>query len=122
MERFKHVVKKPIFGFVITGLLSTGIMFGLYVILQKLMSYQYAYLLAYSISVITLYFMNLVVFKKPILLRSFLGFPLIYFLQYLVSAASLGFIVRLGFPVTFAPLLVFMILLPITFKLNRMIL
>ncbi len=108
-------------GFAGTGLLSTGIMFGLYVSLYKLINYQYAYLIAYSISVISLYFMNTFVFKKPILLKTFLEFPLIYLLQYAVGAASLELLVRFGFSVTFAPLVVIIVLLPVTFILNRIV-
>jgi putative flippase GtrA len=122
VNRTRQAVKKQILNFVVTGLLSTLIMFSLYVILQKFINYQYAYFIAYSISVIALYFMNLVVFKKSASLQSCLEFPLIYVLQYLVSAGSLAFIVQLGFSVTFAPLLVIVVLLPITFILNRMVL
>lgn len=114
-------MKKQILGFVVTGSISTLIMFILYVILHQFIHYQYAYLISYSISVIALYFMNVHVFKRFISLRTFLEFPLIYLLQYLVGAASLGLIVRLGFPVTFAPLLVVIMLLPVTFVLNRIV-
>lgn len=121
MKFIRQVVIKQMFGFAVTGLLSTLIMFGLYVSLYKLINYQYAYLIAYSISVIALYFMNTFVFKRPISLQTFFKFPLIYLLQYLVGAASLEFIVWLGFSVTFAPLLVVIVLLPVTFLLNRIV-
>ncbi|TIG84055.1 hypothetical protein DI110_12255 [Legionella pneumophila] len=60
-------------------------------------------------------------FKKSISFQNFFEFPLIYLLQYLVGAASLELIVRLGFSVTFAPLLIVVILLQVTFILNRML-
>ena len=119
---FKKPHKKQVVGFVIAGLLSTLIMFCLYVVLHLFINYQYAYLIAYSISVIALYFMNILVFKGIMSVKTFLEFPLIYLLQYLVGAASLEFIVRLGFSITFAPLLVVIVMLPITFLLNRMVL
>ncbi len=121
MKFLSKSMKKQMVGFVGTGLLSTGIMFGLYVSLYKLISYQYAYLIAYGISVISLYFMNTFVFKRPILLKTFLEFPLIYLLQYAVGAASLELLVRFGFSVTFAPLVVIIVLLPVTFILNRIV-
>jgi len=121
MQLVSNVTKRQMIGFVVTGTLSTLIMFLLYICLYKLINYQYAYLISYSISVIALYFMNSFVFKRPILLKTFLEFPIIYLLQYLVGAASLGLIVHIGFSVTFAPLLVVIILLPITFLLNRLV-
>lgn len=121
MQLIQNEVKKQMFGFAGSGLISTLIMFGLYLILNKLINYQYAYLISYIISVIALYFMNIWVFNKSISLKNLFEFPLIYLLQYLVGAASLELIVRLGFSVTFAPLLIVIILLPVTFILNRML-
>ena len=108
-------------GFAITGLLSTLIMFGLYVLLYQFINYQYAYLIGYTVSVIALYFMNLFVFKGIMSLQTFVGFPLIYLLQYVIGAVSLKFTVWLGFSVTYAPVLVIIVLLPVTFLLNRLV-
>jgi putative flippase GtrA len=116
------LIRKQMLGFIVTGVLSTLIMFLLYILLYRFINYQYAYLISYSISVIILYFMNSAVFKKPISLPTFLKFPLIYLIQYLIGAASLELIVNLGFSVTFAPLLVVILLFPVTFLLNRAIL
>ncbi len=96
-------------------------MFILYVGLYQFINYQYAYLISYSISVIALYFMNSRVFKQSISVQTFLRFPLIYLMQYLIGAAFLAFLVRFGFSVTYAPLLVVILLLPITFVLNRIV-
>lgn len=116
------VLKKQILRFAITGTLSTLLMFCIYVSIYQVVNYQYAYLISYSISVIALYFMNLkFVFYKHASLRSFIKFPLIYLFQYLVGAASLEFIVKLGFSKTFAPILVVIILIPVTFLLNRIV-
>lgn len=121
MKSIKKIVTKQMVGFAITGLLSTAIMFGLYVLLHRIIKYQYAYLISYTISVIALYFMNAHVFKMPASLQTFLEFPLIYLLQYIVGALSLEFLVRFGFSVTFAPLLVVIVLLPVTFFLNKIV-
>lgn len=119
----ENPLKKQMIGFAITGTLSTLIMFLIYWGLNPFIYYQYSYFFAYSISVLALYFMNtLYVFKAPISLKSFLKFPIIYILQYVIGAASLEFIVNLGFSVTFAPMLVIIILLPVTFVLNRLVL
>lgn len=122
-ERSKDVLRRQAIGFAITGTLNTLLMFALYVALNRIMNYQYSYFIAYCISVIALYFMNVwFVFKTPFTWSGFLKFPLIYVLQYVVGAFSLEFIVRLGFPVNFAPILIILVLLPITFVLNRWVL
>lgn len=116
------ILKKQMLGFAITGTLSTLLMFILYVGFNKIMNYQYSYFIAYCISVIALYFMNILfVFNGRVSIQNFLKFPLIYLLQYLVGAVSLKFIVRLGFPVTYAPIVVVIVLLPVTFVLNRIV-
>jgi putative flippase GtrA len=121
MKFIKQADKKQMLGFAVTGILSTLIMFGLYVMLYQFINYQYAYLIAYTISVIALYFMNRFVFKGMMSLETILGFPLIYLLQYVLGAVSLEFIVWLGFSVTYAPLVIVIILLPVTFTLNRIV-
>lgn len=122
-EHAKDLLKKQAIGFAITGTLNTLLMFVLYVALNRIMNYQYSYFIAYCISVIALYFMNAwFVFKTSFTWSGFLKFPLIYALQYVVGAFSLEFIVRLGFPVDFAPILVILVLLPVTFVLNRWVL
>lgn len=123
MKTPRKLLKQQMIGFTITGTLSTLIMFLLYISFNKLMNYQYSYLIAYAISVITLYFMNIqFVFHTHMSLKSFLKFPLIYLFQYLVGAVSIKILVEHGFSITYAPLLVIIILLPITFLLNRIVL
>jgi putative flippase GtrA len=117
----KQADKKQMFGFVITGILSTLIMFTIYVMLYQFLNYQYAYLIAYTVSVLALYFMNRFVFKGMMSLETILEFPLIYLLQYVLGAISLKFIVGLGFSVTYAPLVIVIVLLPVTFILNRIV-
>ncbi len=113
-------LKTQMVNFAFSGSLTTGIMFVLYVALKKVMNYQLAYLIAYCVSVVILYFINVrYVFNKEKSLRTFLQFPFIYLLQYLVGAVSLKFLVEFGISVTYAPLLVVILLLPVTFLLNR---
>lgn len=121
MRILSKVVKRQMLGFAITGTLSTLIMLVLYISLYRFINYQYAYLISYCISVIALYFMNSMVFRQSVSLHTFLGFPLIYLFQYMVGAISLELIAWLGFSLTFAPLLVVIALLPITFLLNRLV-
>jgi putative flippase GtrA len=121
MKLGNEVEKKQILGFAISGILSTLIMFLFYLGLHQFINYQYAYLISYIVSVIALYFMNSIVFKQSISVQTFLKFPLIYLLQYVIGAAFLALLVHFGFSVTYAPLVVVILLLPITFVLNRLV-
>lgn len=121
MKPSSKVVKQQILGFSVSGVLSTLIMFLLYVGLHQLINYQYAYLISYSTSVIALYFMNSMVFKQSVSVHTWLRFSLIYLMQYLIGAAVLALLVHFGFSVTYAPLAVVLLLLPITFVLNRIV-
>lgn len=121
MKQIKHIDKKQIMGFALTGTLSTLIMLGVYSLLYRHINYQYAYFISYIISVIALYFMNLFVFKGSISIKTLLKFPLIYLLQYVLGALTLELIVWLGFSVTYAPLIIVIVLWPITFLLNKVV-
>ncbi|MBA2650264.1 MAG: GtrA family protein [Legionella sp.] len=118
-----HSLKKQFLGFTITGVFSTGIMYLIYLALNRWLSYQLAYAISYAISVLALYFMNtLFIFKQGFSMKTFLKFPLIYLIQYLIGAISLEFLVRHGVSEVQAPILIIVLLLPLTFFLNRYVL
>lgn len=121
MINFRKKVKKQIIGFIVAGIFSTLLMYGIYLVLQRHMNYQYAYLISYSLSVIFLYFMNTQVFRKPIKIKTFFEFPFIYLIQYLLGAIALEFFVAFGLSKAIAFLLVAIVLIPLTFLLNRLI-
>lgn len=110
--------------FVIGGGLNTAVTYGIFLLGNLVMPYQTAYLIAYLIGIAFSYFFNsLVVFKAPLSIRKFLAFPLVYVVQYLVSALLLEVSVKvLGVPVAYAPLLIIVITIPLTFVLSRFIL
>lgn len=99
---------------------STMVMFGIYVVLNMAMKYQIAYFIAYVFTVILSYVLtSLFVFNTKMSWQTFMQFPLIYLLQYVTSAICLEILVRLGFSVTYVPLFVIVLLLPLTFLLSR---
>lgn len=123
MKASKKVLRRQMIGFAITGTVTTLLMLVIYMGLEKIINYQYAYLASYCISVLALYFMNaLFVFNsKSLTLSSFLKFPLIYLLQYVLGAIFLECLVRFGFSTTYAPVIIVIVLLPVTFILNRLV-
>lgn len=122
MNQLRRFFELQVVRFMITGSLSTLMMLGVYVLLNLVMKYQISYLIAYVFTVIVSYFLNtLFVFKTPVSLSSFLQFPLVYLVQYIAGALLLEVFVRLGFSVTFAPLVIIILLLPVTFWLSRIV-
>lgn len=118
------LTERHFFRFLVMGILNTIATFSIYVMLKTVLDYQIAYLLAYVSGIVFAYFMNaLFVFKKSISLRAFIRFPLVYVVQYIVGAVLLELFVRvLGLSVTFAPLFVIILTLPLTFFLTRFVL
>lgn len=107
--------------FVIGGVINTAFTFFLYLILQIVLPYQLAYAVAFAVGIVFSYWFNaIIVFKTHISWKGFFAFPLVYLGQYLISAMLLGFFVeRVGVPQRFAPLIVIVLTIPITFVLTR---
>lgn len=122
MDIISRFARKEIFRFMIAGTLSTVLMLIIYVLLSYFINYQIAYFLSYVFAVIFSYFINTIfVFKKRTSLKTFLSFPLIYLFQYVVGAVLLEIFARIGFSVTYAPIIIIILLLPLTFFLNKLI-
>ena len=110
--------------FLAGGLLNTGLTYSLYFLLQKLFFYQVAYAIAYATGIVFSYWFNArIVFRTPLSWKGLMTYPLVYVVQYGSSALLLGiFIERLGIPPALAPLLVLVLMIPLTFFLSRWIL
>lgn len=108
--------------FMVMGSLSTTIMLGIYMALNLVLTYQVSYFLSYVITVIISYFLNMFfVFRARVSLRSFFQFPIVYVVQYVVGAVLLELFVHLGFSETFSPIIIIILLLPLTFWLSRLV-
>lgn len=109
--------------FLVGGGLNTAVTYIIYLILQMVLSYQLAFLLAYAAGIVFSYFFNsTVVFKRQMSWTGMMVFPLVYLVQYAVSALVLRVIVEHS-PVSakIAPLLVSVLMLPLTFVLSRLV-
>ena len=111
------------FRFLIGGALNTIVGYGGYLLLLRWLQYAIAYTLAYIISVAISYlFSALVVFRRPLKLRAALRYPLVYFVQFLIGFCLLKIMIELLHVSTwFAPLLVSLLTIPVTFYLSRII-
>ena len=110
--------------FLVGGCLNTLLTYGIYLLLNMYMSYQKSYVIAYISGIIFSYLFNAqVVFNVKKSWKGLLAYPLVYLLQYILGALMLSFMVeKLGIPKEFAPLLIIVLLLPVTYLLSKTIL
>ncbi|MDR3018043.1 MAG: GtrA family protein [Delftia acidovorans] len=120
----RKILEKPISRFLIGGVINTGVSYSCYLLLKMVFSYQLAYALSYVIGILFSYWFNAkVVFSVPMSWRGFFAYPLVYVVQYLLSALMLeGIVVKLSIKDSVAPLLVTIIMVPVTFSISKAIL
>ncbi|NML62587.1 GtrA family protein [Massilia sp. RP-1-19] len=110
--------------FVAGGVANTAFSYGVYLLLQFVMDYQLAYLVAYAAGIVFAYWFNARhVFRVPLSWRGLFAYPLVYVVQYGLSALLLHVLVeRLGAAPAWAPLPVTVAMLPLTYAMNRLVL
>ncbi|TWI64343.1 putative flippase GtrA [Pseudoduganella lurida] len=111
----------PQLRFLVAGAVNTLGGYLLYLLLQLVLPYQVAYFLAFVAGVVGAYCLNtLFVFRTRLAWRTFLAYPAIYIVQYFISAPMLAVLVEwLHVPATVAPLIVSVVMIPVSFLLNR---
>jgi len=116
---------KPQFArFLIAGSFNTGFTYLIYISLLYFFSYYVSYTITYMIGIFVAYFINtLFVFKQNLSFKKALQFPLVYLVQYALGIAILYIAVtQFGMDPFYAPLLVIIISIPITYVLSKFIL
>lgn len=110
--------------FLVGGGLNTAFTYALYLLLNTVLSYQPAYLLAYLAGIVFSYWFNAaVVFRLPLSWRGLAAYPVVYVVQYLASALLLGGLVEsLNVPERLAPLIVTAVMVPMTYLMSRFML
>ena len=106
--------------FVISGVANTGISLVAYWVLDLFMPYRWAYSIAYVFGIGISYILQAKwVFRGKWSLRH-IAFPLVYLVQYALSISLLSLLIELlGVQKFWAPLLVVVATLPVTFLLSR---
>ncbi len=86
-------------------------------------SYQPAYAIAYALGIVFSYWFNArMVFSVQMSWGGFFTYPLVYFVQYALSALLLELIVvKLSIEDYLAPLIVTVLVVPLTFILSKII-
>ncbi|WP_076602062.1 GtrA family protein [Aromatoleum tolulyticum] len=109
--------------FIAGGALNTAVSYGVYFLLHLVVVYQLAYFAAYVVGVVVSYLFNAkFVFNVPVTIGGMIRYPLVYVAQYASSALVLGVLVEAGIGATFAPLLVSIVVLPVTYLLSSAVL
>ncbi|WP_310650362.1 GtrA family protein [Pseudomonas sp. GW101-3H06] len=110
--------------FLIGGGLNTLLTYGIYLLLNIYISYQKSYVISYTSGIIFSYLFNAhVVFNVKKSWKGLIAYPLVYLLQYALGALMLGLMVeKLEIPKEIAPLLIIVLLLPVTYLLSKTIL
>jgi putative flippase GtrA len=112
------------FRFLLSGGINTVATYLLYLLLASVMHYQAAYLIAYTSGIALAYMLNLrLVFNAQSSLGKVVRYPLIYLIQYFLGAGLLYLLVSvLSLPNALAPLIVIILLLPISYYMNKKVL
>ena len=109
--------------FLLVGASNTALGWALFVGLVHLMPYPYAYTVAYAISIVSSYLLNLhFVFKERFSFAGLLKFPLVYLLQYMLGMLVMWLLVgKMGVLPEAAMIVVIAVTIPITFLASRKI-
>lgn len=109
--------------FLIAGGLNTAIGYALYLLMLPWIRYEIAYAIAYVLGIGTSYLLNAIfVFRRPLSMKAAFAFPLVYAVQLVLGSILLKILVDwMGIPEQFAPLIVVVLSLPMTFLLSRRI-
>lgn len=124
MQLAQHQRMRRWLRFAVGGGVNTAATYGIYLALNTILGYQFAYLLAYALGVILAYWVNAVfVFRVPLSWAGLLSYPLVYVVQYLVSALLLeGLVEYFGVREALAPLLVVAMMVPVTYAMSKLVL
>ena len=110
--------------FIIGGGINTGFTYLVYLGVNKFLPYHAAYLIAYALGIVFSYWFNArVVFRVPLSSKGFAAYPVVYVVQYLVSALCLGGLVEfLQISELIAPLVVAVVMIPLTYLMSKLVL
>ena len=124
MSLVRELWRTTIFRYFIMGALNTTATFCIYVATKIVLNYQLAYLISYISGILFAYLMSTCfVFNKQPSLRTFIQFPFVYLVQYIVGAILLELFVRVfEWSITFTPLFIIFVTMPLTFLLSRFVL
>lgn len=117
-------LKNKFLKFIGAGVINTVVSYLLYVILVLFLSYQISYAISFVFGIVLSFVLNTkYVFEVERTFKKFVLFPLVYLVQYLLGAFMMNIMVEMvGVNKFFAPLVVAVCLLPVSYLLSKKIL
>ena len=114
--------------FGIVGIIATAIHYGIYYILIKCFELNcdiwtsMAYSIGYIVSFVINYFLSAkFTFKENATIKNGIGFVLSHAVNYVLHVSILNLLLKIGIPDVYAPVPVYMIVVPINFVLVRFV-
>ena len=117
-------LKNKFLKFIGAGVVNTIASYLVYLLLVLFLNYQISYAIAFVFGIILSFILNTkYVFEVKQTFKKFILFPLVYLIQYLLGAFMMNFIIEiLEINKFFAPLIVTVCLLPVSYLLSKKIL
>lgn len=116
-EKFLELVR-----FGIVGVSATLLHYFIYSVLKHWINYNIAYTLGYAISFIGNFFMTTYfTFKKRATVKKGFGFGGVHLFNYFLQISLLNVVVYIGIDKAWAPIPVYMIVIPVQFLLVRFV-
>lgn len=114
-EKFREIIR-----FGIVGVLATIVHYGVYLMLVLIMNESIAYSIGYIVSFIGNFLAsNYFTFKTRPTAKKGLGFAFSHLINYLMHLSLLTFFIWAGIKAEFAPIPVFLIVVPVNFILVK---
>lgn len=117
------LIHKEAFRFLLAGGTNTVVSFSVYLLLNLVLPYAWAYSLSYALGIGVSYMLQAKwVFHVPLSWKNFMAFPLVYLVQWLLGLLILAFLIEwFSLNENLAPLVVIVATLPVTFVMSRFI-
>lgn len=113
---------QEIIRFCIVGTLATGIHYGIYLMLNRFILVWLAYSIGYVISFIfNFYLTSVFTFREKATVRKGIGFVFSHLINYLLHILFLSLFIWMGVRDNYAPIPVYLIVIPINFLLVRFV-
>lgn len=117
LHKYQEIIR-----FCIVGTLATGIHYGIYLLLNRFIVVWLAYTIGYAISFIcNFYLTSVFTFQSKATIKKGIGFIVCHLINYILHLFFLTFFIWVGVEKNYAPILVYLIVIPINFLLVRFI-
>ena len=117
-------LKNKFIKFLSAGVINSVASYLVYLLLVLFLNYQASYATAFVFGIVLSFILNTkYVFEVDQTIKKFVLFPLVYLVQYILGAIMLNFLIELiGVNKFFAPLVIAVFLLPVSYILSKKIL